>query len=198
MVLLLLLAALMLHMYPDDVSAVVAWTSTNVHNLAEHPVAAMVSSTFVVPGNLMPTLAVVAVSFAVLERAIGPWRTALIALTGQVVTTLLTEYGTELGAHWHLLAESSEERPDVGVSYVMYAVLVAATMSLHGPARVVGLLIVGLSVIYPFIASPGMTPTGHVLAVAVGAAMMTSTGRSAHRRRAATSNTSARSPGQAR
>lgn len=182
MVLLLLLAALMLHLYPGDLDAVVAWASTNVHNLADHPVAAMVSSTFVVPGNLMPNLAIVAVSFAALERAVGPGRTALIALTGQVVATLVTEYGIELGAHWHLLAESSTERPDVGVSYVMYAVLVAAIMSLRGPARIVGLLIVGVSVLYPFIVSPGMTPTGHVLSVAVGAVGMTSIGRSTYRR----------------
>jgi hypothetical protein len=173
MVLLLLLAAGMLHTHPGDISAVVAWASTNVHNLAHHPVAAMLTSAFVVTGNLMPQLAIVAVSFAVLERAVGARRTAAIALTGQVIATLLTEYGTEIGAQWHLLAQSSAERPDVGVSYVMYAVLAAGIASFTGRVRRVGLLIVSACVLGPFLLNPGMTTTGHVLSVAIGATMMT-------------------------
>ncbi|UQX89290.1 hypothetical protein M6D93_04615 [Jatrophihabitans telluris] len=188
MVLLLLAAALLLHLYPASVADTVAWASTNVHNLADHPVAAMVGSTFVVPGNLMPNLLMVAVGFAVLERAIGPWRTAFVALTGQVVATLLTEYGIELGAHIHLLAQFSAERPDVGVSYVMYTVLAAASLSLPRRIRIVGLMIVAVSVLYPFIGSPGMTSTGHVLSVAVGSAMMIRIGGAAHRRQTRLAN----------
>lgn len=70
MVLLLQFAALVLHMYPGDTSDVVAWTSTNLDNLADHPVAAMLTSTFVVPGDVVPELVIVAVSFAVPD---GPW-----------------------------------------------------------------------------------------------------------------------------
>jgi hypothetical protein len=173
MVLILLLASLMLHLHPGDVSAVVAWTSTNLHNLAHHPAAAMLASAFVVTGNLIPQLAIVAVSFAVLERAVGVRRTAGIALAGQVIATLLTEYGAEVGAQWRLLAQSSAERPDVGVSYVMYAVLAASLMSFPRRVKLGGVLIVGTFVLVPFMLNPGMTTTGHVLSVAIGAAMMT-------------------------
>jgi hypothetical protein len=176
--LLLLLAALMLHTHPGDVEEVVVWASTNVHNLGRHPVAAMLASTFVVTGNLLPDLAIVAVGFAVLERAVGAGRTVAIALTGQVVATLLTEYGSELGGRWQLLAESSAERPDVGVSYVMYAVLAASVMSLVGRARLLGLLMVSLSVLVSFLLAPGMTTTGHLLSVAIGAATMALLNRS--------------------
>jgi len=172
MVVLLLTTALLLRTHPGDVGSVVAWASTNLYNLAHHPVAALLVSMFVVTGTLLPELLVVAISFAVLERAVGALRTAVIALTGQVVATLLTEYGADLGARWHLLAASSADRPDVGVSYVMYAVLAASVLLLVGRARLVGVLAVGACVLVPFLIAPGMTSTGHVLAVAVGAATM--------------------------
>jgi hypothetical protein len=142
MVLLLMLAALLLRTHPTDLSAVVAWASTNLHNLAHHPVAAMLISTFVVPGSLFPNVAIVAVSFTVLERAVGAGRTAVIALSGHVIATLLTEYGADLGAQWHLLADSSAQRPDVGVSYVMYSVLAASVLLLTARAKLAGVLIV--------------------------------------------------------
>jgi hypothetical protein len=171
-VLLLLLAALVLRMYPGDTSAVVAWTSTNLDNLADHPVAAMLTSTLVVPGNVLPELVIVAVSLAVLERTLGAGRTAVIALTGQVVATLLTEYGAKLGTEWHLIGGFSAQRPDVGVSYVMYAVLAASAMLLTRKTKLAGLLLVSACVLVPFVLSPGMTTTGHVLSVAIGAAAM--------------------------
>ena len=184
MVVLLLTTTLLLRTHPGDVSTVVAWASTNPHNLAHHPVAAILVSMFVVTGSLLPELLVVAVSFAVLERAVGAFRTAIIALTGQVVATLLTEYGADLGGRLHLLAASSAERADVGVSYVMYAVLAASVLLLTGRARLVGLLIVGIGVLVPLLIAPGMTPTGHVLSVAVGATTMALIQRRDRRHRA--------------
>ena len=171
--LLLALTALLLRTHPGDLNSVVAWASTNVNNLEHHPVAAMLVSTFVVPGNVLPELVIVAASFAALERAIGAWRTALIALLGQVIATLLTEYGADLGAGLHLFAQSPADRADVGVSYVMYSVLAACALSLTGRARLLGALSVGTMVIVPFLLSPGMTTSGHVLSVAIGATSMT-------------------------
>jgi len=168
----LLVAALLLRTHPGDISTVVAWASTNVHNLAHHPVAAMLASTLVVPGSLLPELAIVAVSFAVLERGIGARRTVVVALSGQVIATLLTEYGTDLGAHLHLLTESSAERSDVGVSYVMYSVSAASLLLLADKVRVVALTALSTCVVASLLISPGMTATGHVLSVAIGAATM--------------------------
>ena len=171
-VLTLVAVGLLLNTHPADVDAVVGWASTNVSNLGRHPVAALLASTFVVTGNLLPELAIVTVSFAVLERAIGAWRTAAIGMAGQVIATLLTEYGADLGAHWRLLAESSSERSDVGVSYVMYAVLAASVLSLAGWARYLGLVAVSALVLIQFDQAPGMTTTGHLLSVAIGAGSM--------------------------
>ncbi|HEX4727905.1 MAG TPA: rhomboid-like protein [Jatrophihabitans sp.] len=172
MVLLLLLDTLTLRLRPGDADAVAAWASTNLHNLAHHPLAAMLTSTFVMTGGLLPDLLLVAVGFAILERAVGARPTALIALAGQVIATLLTEYGTELGAHWQLLAEPSSQRIDVGASYAMYAVLAASVLTLARPAKLAGLLVVGAGVLVPFLLDPDLTSTGHVLSVSIGIAIM--------------------------
>jgi hypothetical protein len=172
MVLLLLLASMTLRLWSGDADAVAAWASTNLHNLAHHPVASMLTSAFVMTGALLPDLVLVAVGFAILERAVGARRTALIALCGQVIATLLTEYGAELGAHWQLLAESSTDRIDVGVSYAMYAVLAAAVMTFARPARAISLCLVGAGVLVPFLIDPDLTSTGHLLSVSVGIAIM--------------------------
>jgi len=171
-VLALLVSAVLLDTHSGDVDAVVAWASTNVHNLAHHPVAAMLLSTFIVPGWPFLEFVVVAFAFAVLERRIGAWRTVVVALSGQVIATLLTEYGADLGAQLRLLTESTE-RSDVGVSYVMFSVLAAGLLLLTGKAKVLGLAAVSAYVVAAWVISPGLTSTGHVLSVATGAATMT-------------------------
>jgi hypothetical protein len=182
MVTLLVLAAVWLRTHPAQVDRVAAWASTNVHNLAHHPIAALVASAFVVRDGLLPQLILVAVGFAVLERAVGAWRTAVVALSGQVFATLLTEYGADLGARLNLLVDSAPDRLDVGVSYAMYAVLTAAVLRLAGRTRIVSVLAVAVSVLVPFALAPGMTTTGHLLSMAIGAiamALLTRRGRSA-------------------
>ncbi|MCU1656740.1 MAG: hypothetical protein JWO57_1396 [Pseudonocardiales bacterium] len=168
----LLVSAVLLDTNPADITAVVAWASTNVHNLAHHPVAAMIASAFVVPGLSGAQIAIIAVAGAALERRIGTARTVLVALSGQVLATLLTEYGADLGAQLHLWTASSADRADVGVSYVMFSVLAAACLLLEGTARVLAIAAISTWVSIMFLMSPGMTSTGHLLSVAFGLATM--------------------------
>ena len=149
-------------LFPDDIDAVVAWTSTNVENLATHPVASILASTFVVPTGLLPELILVAIGFTLLERTIGTLRTAAVALSGHVLATLLTEYGA------YLLTDSATDRADVGVSYAMFAVLAAAGLRLTGRLRLATLAAIGAAVLIPLAISPGMTTTGHLLAATIG------------------------------
>ncbi len=154
--------ALVLRLRPDDVEDIVAWASTNVANLAAHPVGSMLTSAFVVPHGLLPELVLVLAGFTVLERSIGTLRTAAVALSGHVLATLLTEYGA------YLLTDSATDRPDVGISYAMFAVLAAAALRLKGRARILAAAAVGAAVVIPFVVSPGMTTTGHLLSVVIG------------------------------
>jgi len=163
MILTLLGAAATLRLaFPDDIDDVVAWTSTNVQNLASHPVASMLASTFVVPTGLLPELILVAVGFTLLERSIGTLRTAAVALSGHVLATLLTEYGA------YLLTNSAADRDDVGVSYAMFAVLAAGAFRLTGRLRLLALTAIGAAVVLPVAIYPGMTTAGHLLAAAIG------------------------------
>ena len=166
----LLVSAALLDADPGIVDAVVAWTSTNVHNLARHPIAAMIASTFVVPGLPSAQIAMIAVGCAALERRIGTGRTVLVALSGQVLATLVTEYGADLGAQLGLWTASPADRPDVGVSYVMFSVLAASWLMLNGRARILGIAATTGWALIMFVMSPGMTSTGHLLAIAVGLA----------------------------
>jgi hypothetical protein len=159
---LLVSATVVLRIWPDNVEDIVAWTSTNVANLAAHPVASMLASAFVVPEGLLPELVLVVLGFTLLERSIGTLRTAAVALSGHVLATLITEYGA------YLLAHSATDRPDVGVSYAMFAVLGAAALRLQGRTRLLAVAALAAAVIVPFALDPEMTTTGHLLAVAIG------------------------------
>lgn len=172
-VLLLSLAAIVLRSHPADTDGVVAWTSTNINNLDHHPIPSMIVSAFVVPGGLVPELIVVAITFAFLERGIGPWRTAVVAVSGHVLATLITEYGLDLGVRAHLFPLSSTDRSDVGVSYAMYAVLAASTLLLTGRRRGVAVAAVIGATLIPLLIAPGMTTAGHALSVAIGFAVIT-------------------------
>src|SRR4029078_5874991 len=79
-VVLLLTTTLLLRTHPGDIGTVVAWASTTLHTLAHHPVAALAGSMLVGNCTPLPEFVVVALSFAVLERAVGALRTAVIAL----------------------------------------------------------------------------------------------------------------------
>lgn len=168
----LVMTALLLHTRPNDTDDIVAWASTNLDNLARHPVSSMIASAFVVPGGLLPDLAVVAIALSVLERAIGARRTALVALTGHVVATLLTEYGAYLAVQLNLLAGSPSDRPDVGVSCLMYSALAGCLLLLPRRAMVFATTLLGGYVLVPFSLDPGLTTTGHVLSVLIGVTTM--------------------------
>ena len=171
-VLLLLLATLTLRAHQSAIGGVVAWASTNINNLSDHPITAMLASAFVMPGGLGPDLIVVAVTFTVLERAIGAWRTAFVVLAGHVIATLLTEYGLEIGVRAHLFPLSDMDRPDVGVSYAMYAALGASSLLLRGRRRRIAVAaVVGVTLV-PLLIDPGLTTAGHLLSVLIGAAAM--------------------------
>ncbi|GAA0526431.1 hypothetical protein GCM10010172_03700 [Paractinoplanes ferrugineus] len=140
----------------------VAWASTNVENLASHPVAALTASAFIVPSGLLPELLLVGVGFVALERGIGTARTAAVAFGGHVGATLLTVYGAEL------FTDPAANRSDVGVSYAMFAVLAAAAGRLSGRSRIAASTVLGAAVGIPFVSAPGVTTTGHVLAATLG------------------------------
>ena len=169
-VLLVLLASLLLRTHPADVDDAVAWSSTNIHNLARHPISSLVTSAFVIPSGVLPELALVAGGLLMLERALGAPSTLAVAAGGHVVATLLTEYGAEL-AGWLQLVMAAPDRPDVGISYLMFAVLGGTIVLRSGTLRLLGGLVLAASVGVPFLLAPGLTTTGHLLSLGIGAGL---------------------------
>ncbi len=167
-VLLVLIATLLLRTHPADLDDVVAWSSTNIHNLGRHPVSSLVASAFVIPGNVLPELALVTAGLVMLERAIGTRQALAVAAGGHVLATVLTEYGAELAGRLHLIA-AAPDRPDVGISYLMFAVLGGAIVLRSGALRLIGSLLLAATVALPFLAAPGLTTTGHLLSLGIGA-----------------------------
>ncbi len=134
----LVLVSVFLHTHADSINDVVAWSSTNVHNLIRHPITATLASAFVVPDGLFPDLLIVAVTFALLERSIGTARTVLIALTGHALATLLTEGGVGVAVSRHWLPDVDLVRSDVGISYAMFSVVGACVLLATRPKAVRG------------------------------------------------------------
>ena len=170
-VLLVLVATLLLRTHPADLDDVVAWSSTNLHNLGRHPVGSLVASAFVIPGNVLPELALVTAGLVMLERAIGTRRALAVAASGHVLATILTEYGADLAGRLHLIA-TAPDRPDVGISYLMFAALGGAIVLRSGALRLVGGLLLVASVALPFLLEPGLTTTGHLLSLGIGAGVI--------------------------
>lgn len=159
-----------LQVRPVDLPDAVAWASTNVHNLGSHPVAAMLASIFVVTGPPWMELTLLAIGSSITEARLGVRRTIAIGLGGHVIATLLTEYGAALFGALHLAAASSPDRPDVGVSYVVYTLIGAAAVLLPRRIGPTVLLAATAAVVVPWVVDPEMTTTGHVLSLACGVA----------------------------
>lgn len=170
MVVLAVLATVLLRTHPADLDDVVAWSSTNIHNLTRHPISALVTSAFVIPGSLLPELALVATGLLALERAVGTRSTLAVAAGGHVLATVLTEYGADLAGRLQLVA-AAPDRPDVGISYLMFAALGGAIALRSGVLRLLGSLLLTAMVAVPFLLAPGLTTTGHLLALGIGAGL---------------------------
>jgi hypothetical protein len=169
---LLLVTSALLRTHPQDVDGIVAWASTNVANLTRHPVGATVASAFVVPTGLVPELLVVAVSFLVVERAIGTLRVVLIAVAGHVLATLITEGAVGIGISVGLLPGADVSRSDVGISYAMFAVVAASILLLPDTPRTVCVMALLTLVTGAVVTSHDMTSFGHLLSVVIGLTLM--------------------------
>jgi len=172
--------------HPAAAAAATRWASTNVRNLDHHPFGALLTSMFVIPGRPWPDIALVALGCGIVERRLEAGRAVLIALSGQVVASLITEYGAAAASDLHLIVESSPTRTDVGASYAMCSLLGAAALLLPQRWRRPALTALAGTVTVELAVDPGMTTAGHVLSVACGAAALVAlTRRSAKATRSA-------------
>ena len=102
-----------------------AWASTNLVNLRDHPVQAMVLSAFVSESDPTGWVVLALVGLITTAWVLGGWRTTLLVTAGHVVGTLVSEgilaYRIGTGA----APAGDRYLMDIGASYVVVCALAA-------------------------------------------------------------------------
>jgi hypothetical protein len=112
-------------------AAWLSWASTNLANLAHHPIGSLVASAFLAEGDLWQWAALALVGLGVVTWSLGNWRTAVLVAAAHAVGTVISQ-----GILWYRIDagyESVDQRHivDVGPSYVVVCALAAGVV--YGP-----------------------------------------------------------------
>ncbi|MEU4116110.1 rhomboid-like protein [Kitasatospora sp. NPDC028055] len=185
------------------------YISTNLDNLHDHPLRALVGSALLYDGTLtditstgfggtLITLGLgIVVGLAWAERRFGTPRAAAVFLAGHVGATLITALVILLALHQGWYPESVRAASDYGISYGAQGALAFATLALPRWARLPWAAFV---LAWPLTGDeewpgplPEFTTVGHLLAAALGFALAAATARG--RRRAAAPAAAARTGG---
>jgi hypothetical protein len=147
------------------------WASTNLDNLADHPLRALFVSAFLADGDVVAWSALAVIGFAGLVAATGPWRAVAVAAAAQVLGTATSE--GSLAVRIARGAEPVSQRAilDVGPSFVVVGLLVATVVCGAGPwwrlAAAAGFAAVAPS-LFAGLTSWDVAALGHLTAVVVG------------------------------
>jgi hypothetical protein len=157
---------------PRDQAAVLAWASTNVHNLTRDPVGCMIASAFFPAASLLVWPLIIAATMLGANGALGNWRTAVTCAAGHVIGTLVSE-----GILWYRIDHGTRPAADrliqdVGPSYVVVTAIAVALLwgswlaRLSAALAFAGLIFIGG--IFSGLSHLELTPVGHVTALVVG------------------------------
>jgi hypothetical protein len=161
-------ASLLMRSGPDDHPEITQWASTNLVNLRDHPVSALLSSIVATPDGMSWLTIVFGVAGSVLERQAGVLRAAAIPLAGQIIATMLSEGGVRLAIRARTDDLAAAFQVDVGISYVAFTAAAAALRYLPRTWRSGPLAVLAAWVLIPLALDADMTSWGHVLSVGVG------------------------------
>jgi hypothetical protein len=166
-------ADLVYALLPDrDQASVLAWASTNVHNLAHDPVGSMIASAFFPTGALLAWPVLIALAMFGANAVLGNWRTAVTCAAGHVIGTLASEgilayqiaHGTRPGTDRFIT--------DVGPSYVVVTAIAVGLLWGRWPVRaaaaldLAGLVFVGG--IFSGLSQLSVAAVGHATALFTG------------------------------
>lgn len=143
--------------------------STNLHNMAIHPLRVLVLSAFwVQSARLLPWLLRLGVVMAPLERWLGTAKAIGVFAAGHVGATLVTVAGVWRVTHGGTTDPSLVNTIDVGMSYGFYAM--AGLIVFHLPRRFRLVAAIALVAKLGLAAEAGRTFTdaGHLCALAIG------------------------------
>lgn len=167
------IAELVYALLPDhDQAALIAWASTNVHNLTRHPVACMIASAFFPTGAQLLWPVIIALALFGANAVLGNWRTAVTCGAGHIIGTLVSEgilacqitHGTRPAAGRFIT--------DVGPSYVVVTAIAVGLLWGRWPVRcaaaldLAGLIFVGD--IFGGLSHLAVAAVGHATALFTG------------------------------
>lgn len=146
-------------------------TSTNLHELAHHPVFVLIASAAWLPSQdwLYYALAFTLL-LAPLERRLGTARAVLVVATGHVLVSLLTEGAVGVGIVLHKLPVTEATQIDVGPSYLLMTAIGATIGLLPTAIRWPVLGTAAFWLVYPLLDGLDMTDLGHLLCLFTGVA----------------------------
>ncbi|MEU3574440.1 rhomboid-like protein, partial [Kitasatospora sp. NPDC036755] len=158
---------------PELVQRLREASSSDGHNLLQHPLRALVLSGFWVAGEVwVPYLWGFALTLAPLERRVGPARAAAVFAAGHVAATLLSQGVVIVAVETGRMAPEAMDHLDVGVSYGVLACLGAVAGLLPRPGRLLALGGVGLMIAQQIATDEDVvTGVGHPAAVLTGVAL---------------------------
>ena len=169
-----LLAELVYALLPaHDQTALVAWASTSVHSLRQHPVGSLFASTLIPQESASAWPLLIALSMFGANRALGNWRTALVCGAGQVIGTLVSEGIVAYQVAHGLLPAADRYLIDIGPSYVVVSAIVIALLLGSWRARVAAavdlVLLVAVGDIFGGLSQLNVAAVGHLTAMIVAA-----------------------------
>ncbi|KJY23548.1 MULTISPECIES: rhomboid-like protein [Streptomyces] len=156
---------------PDQVDRVLLHrNSSNIHQLVQHPVRALVSSAFWIanPASLALYAVLFEVFHAPVERWLGTLRWLVIVATAHVVATLISQKVLLTAIQDHRAPRSMTHVVDIGVSYGLAASIGVLTYRLPSPWR--WFYLAGAIAFFgiPLATGGTFTDLGHAIALAVG------------------------------
>src|ERR1700689_3799613 len=152
-----------------DQNAVLAWASTNVHNIVHDPVGCMIASAFFAPGALTAWPILIALAMFGANHVLGNWRTAVTCAAAHVIGTLVSEGVVAYRVAHGSLPAASRYLIDVGPSYIVVAAIAVALLHGGKVARAAAaldlLLLVFVGQIFAGMTSLQLSAVGHVTAL---------------------------------
>ncbi|OLZ68753.1 hypothetical protein AVW11_11150 [Streptomyces amritsarensis] len=156
---------------PDQLDRVLLHrNSSNIHQLVQHPVRALISSAFWIanPASLALYVVLFEVFHAPVERWLGTLRWLVIVATAHVVATLISQKVLLTAIQDQRAPRSMTHVVDIGVSYGLAASIGVLTYRLPNPWR--WFYLAGVIAFFgiPVVTGGTFTDLGHAIALAVG------------------------------